>query len=248
MQIINESTLEKRGIMHDLIQEKFKKYGFNLNEKQIDAFSAYYAFLVQENEKYNLTAITEKEDVVIKHFIDSVLPEKHIPKNASVIDVGTGAGFPGVPLKIIRPDIKLTLVDSLQKRIYFLNALATKLELQNVEIFHSRSEDFAQTHREKYDVALSRAVASLPTLCEYLLPLVKVGGKALMYKGERLAEELSLGKKAIILLGGKEGETYNYTLEEAENAQRFVLEICKVKPTNKIYPRGKNLPKTKPLT
>ena len=233
--------------MHNLIKEKFKKYGFDLNEKQIDAFSVYYDFLVQENEKYNLTAITEQEDVVIKHFIDSVLPEKYIPKNASVIDVGTGAGFPGVPLKIIRPDIKLTLVDSLQKRINFLNELILKLGLQNVETFHSRSEDFAQSHREKYDVALSRAVASLPTLCEYLLPFVKVGGKVLMYKGERLSEELIQGKKAISLLGGKEGNTYNYMLEEAENSQRFVLEISKIKPTNKIYPRGKNLPKTRPL-
>lgn len=233
--------------MHNLIKEKFKKYGFDLNEKQIDAFSVYYDFLVQENEKYNLTAITEQEDVVIKHFIDSVLPEKYIPKNASVIDVGTGAGFPGVPLKIVRPDIKLTLVDSLQKRINFLNELILKLGLQKVETFHSRSEDFAQSHREKYDVALSRAVASLPTLCEYLLPFVKVGGKVLMYKGERLSEELVQGKKAISLLGGKEGNTYNYMLEEAENSQRFVLEISKIKPTNKIYPRGKNLPKTKPL-
>ncbi len=233
--------------MHNLIKEKFKKYGFDLNEKQIDAFSVYYDFLVQENEKYNLTAITEQEDVVIKHFIDSVLPEKYIPKNASVIDVGTGAGFPGVPLKIVRPDIKLTLVDSLQKRINFLNELILKLSLQNVETFHSRSEDFAQNHREKYDVALSRAVASLPTLCEYLLPFVKVGGKVLMYKGERLSDELAQGEKAISLLGGKEGNTYNYMLEEADNSQRFVLEISKIKPTNKIYPRGKNLPKTKPL-
>ena len=233
--------------MQDFIKEKFKNYGFNLTDKQANDFAVYYEFLVQENEKYNLTAITEKEDVTIKHFIDSVLPEKYISKNASVIDVGTGAGFPGVPLKILRPDIKLTLVDSLQKRINFLNMLIEKLQLKGVETFHARSEDFAQTHREKYDVALSRAVASLPTLSEYLLPLVKVGGKALMYKSERLNEELSLGQKAITVLGGKVGKTYDFTLEEFNNSKRFILEINKIKPTDKKYPRGKNLPKTKPI-
>ena len=232
--------------MKDLIKNIFKKYGYDLKEEQVEAFSFYYNFLVEENQKYNLTAITEPEQVVIKHFIDSILPEKLIPQNASVIDVGTGAGFPGVPLRIIRPDIKLTLVDSLQKRINFLNILIDKLSLKDVKTFHSRSEDFALTNRENFDIATSRAVASMPTLAEYLLPLVKVGGKAIMYKGEKIEEELKLGKKAIVILGGEISKTHEFYLDEAES-KRFVLEIKKVKHTDKKYPRGKNLPKTKPI-
>lgn len=233
--------------MKYLIIEKFKKYGFCLTEKQVEAFEVYYNFLVQENQKYNLTAITEQEDVVIKHFIDSVLPLKHIQPNATIVDVGTGAGFPSVPIKILRPDLKLYLVDSLQKRINFLNILINKLGLKNVQTFHSRSEDFALSHREEFDIALSRAVASVPTLCEYLLPLIKVGGKALMYKGEKLADELTLGKKAISTLGGRVNEIYEYVLEESNHSKRFVLEISKIKHTDKKYPRGKNLPKSKPI-
>lgn len=233
--------------MKTLIKQKFEKYGFELNEKQIQQFEIYYNFLIQENQKYNLTAITKLEDVITKHFIDSVLPINQIPQNASVIDVGTGAGFPAIPIKILRPDIKLTLVDSLQKRINFLNMLIEKLQLENISTFHSRSEDFAQTHPEKFDIALSRAVASLPTLSEYLLPLVKIKGKALMYKSERLGEELALGKKAISVLGGKVGKTFEFALNEGEISKRYILEILKISHTPKKYPRGKNLPKTQPI-
>lgn len=233
--------------MKNLLLSKFKKYGFDLTEKQITNFEIYYNFLIEENQKYNLTAITEKEDVVIKHFIDSVLPAHYIPQNASVVDVGTGAGFPSIPLKILRPDLKLFLVDSLQKRINFLNMLIKKLNLENVQTFHSRCEDFTQNNREKFDITLSRAVASIPTLSEYLLPLVKIGGKALMYKGDKLTEELSAGENAIKLLGGKVRNIYKFTLEESDNSKRFVLEIEKIRHTDKKYPRMKNLPKTKPI-
>jgi 16S rRNA (guanine527-N7)-methyltransferase len=216
-----------------MIKNLFKKYNFSLSDKQIEQFEIYFDFLVKENEKYNLTAITDKKEVFIKHFIDSVLPITEIKQNASVIDVGTGAGFPGVPLKILRPDIKLTLLDSLQKRINFLGELLTLLKINDVTLVHARCEDYVKDNREKFDVALSRAVAQLPTLSEYLLPFVKINGKVLMYKGNKLQEEIDLGKKAIEILGGKQDKILDFTLDEVES-KRFVLVI-------------ENLPKTQPL-
>lgn len=232
--------------MKELIKEIFEKYNFSLNETQIEQFEKYYNYLVQENEKYNLTAITQPLDVIVKHFIDSVLPEKSIEKNATVIDIGTGAGFPGIPLKILRNDLKITLLDSLQKRINFLNNLIEILGLSNIKAFHGRAEDFVANKREKYDYAVSRAVANLATLSEYMLPYVKVGGKAIMYKGNKLQDELQAGENAIKILGGETEKVEKYYLAE-EESNREVLIIKKIKPTNKKYPRGKNLPKTKPL-
>lgn len=232
--------------MKELIKEIFEKYNFSLNETQIEQFEKYYNYLVQENEKYNLTAITQTLDVIVKHFIDSVLPEKSIEKNATVIDIGTGAGFPGIPLKILRNDLKITLLDSLQKRINFLNNLIEILGLSNIKAFHGRAEDFVANKREKYDYAVSRAVANLATLSEYMLPYVKVGGKAIMYKGNKLQDELQAGENAIKILGGETEKVEKYYLAE-EESNREVLIIKKIKPTNKKYPRGKNLPKTKPL-
>lgn len=232
--------------MKELIKEIFEKYNFSLNETQIEQFEKYYNYLVQENEKYNLTAIIQPLDVIVKHFIDSVLPEKSIEKNATVIDIGTGAGFPGIPLKILRNDLKITLLDSLQKRINFLNNLIEILGLSNIKAFHGRAEDFVANKREKYDYAVSRAVANLATLSEYMLPYVKVGGKAIMYKGNKLQDELQAGENAIKILGGETEKIEKYYLAE-EKSNREVLIIKKIKPTNKKYPRGKNLPKTKPL-
>lgn len=232
--------------MKELIKEIFEKYNFSLNETQIEQFEKYYNYLVQENEKYNLTAITQTLDVIVKHFIDSVLPEKSIEKNATVIDIGTGAGFPGIPLKILRNDLKITLLDSLQKRINFLNNLIEILGLSNIKAFHGRAENFVANKREKYDYAVSRAVANLATLSEYMLPYVKVGGKAIMYKGNKLQDELQAGENAIKILGGETEKVEKYYLAE-EESNREVLIIKKIKPTNKKYPRGKNLPKTKPL-
>lgn len=228
------------------IKNIFEKYNFNLSENQINQFLIYMDFLLEENQKYNLTAITEKEEVVIKHFVDSVLPLAEIPQGATVIDVGTGAGFPGVPLKILRPDIKLTLLDSLQKRINFLNCLLTKLAIADVTTIHARAEDYCLKAREKFDVALSRAVASVPTLSEYLIPYVKVGGRVIMYKGASAEEELKSGEKAIQTLGGKLEKVVDFSLTEVESVRKVAI-IKKVKPTEKKYPRGKNLPKTKPI-
>ena len=232
--------------MIEIIKEKFKNYGIDLSDKQAKQFFDYYEFLVSENQKYNLTAITDFNDVVMKHFIDSVLPLNKIKENASVIDVGTGAGFPGVPLKILRPDIKLTLLDSLQKRINFLNQLLKLLGINDVKTIHSRAEDYIKQGREKFEYALSRAVASVPTLAEYLLPYVKVGGEVLMYKGGGFQEELDIGQKAINILGGKVVNVFNYKLNEIDS-QRNIIIIKKISRTDKKYPRGKNLPKLKPL-
>ena len=232
--------------MIEIIKEKFINYGFDLSDKQAKQFFDYYEFLVSENQKYNLTAITDFNDVVMKHFIDSVLPLNEIKENASVIDVGTGAGFPGVPLKILRPDIKLTLLDSLQKRINFLNQLLKLLGINDVKTIHSRAEDYIKQGREKFEYALSRAVASVPTLAEYLLPYVKVGGEILMYKGSGFQEELDLGHKAIKILGGQVENILNYKLNEIDS-QRNIIIIKKISRTDKKYPRGKNLPKLKPL-
>ena len=232
--------------MKDLITKLFKNYGYNLADKQINQFVIYYEFLVEENNKYNLTSITDKEEVIIKHFIDSILPEKNIKYGATVIDVGTGAGFPGVPLKIIRSDIKLTLLDSLQKRINFLDQLLFKIEINDVVTTHSRAEDYVKNKREYFDVALSRAVAQIPTLVEYLLPYVKIGGKVLMYKGQKVEDEIKTGEKAIKELGGKISSIENFHLSEVESS-RYIVVLDKIKHTHIKYPRSKNLPKTKPI-
>lgn len=232
--------------MKELIKNTFEKYNIRFNETQINQFFIYYNFLVEENEKYNLTAITKPLEVIVKHFVDSILPYKNIKENSLLIDVGTGAGFPGIPLKILRNDIKLTLLDSLQKRINFLNILIEKLNINDVLTIHARVEDFCRDNREKYDYALSRAVASVPTLSEYLLPLVKVGGYAVMYKSEKLESEIELGKKAIITLGGEIDRVEEFFLEDF-NSTRKILFIKKSFHTDKKYPRPKNLPKLKPI-
>ncbi len=231
--------------MKDLIKNKFKEFGFELSEKQIEQFSIYFNFLLEENQKFNLTAITMPEEIIVKHFIDSILTINNIKDGASVIDVGTGAGFPGVPIKIMREDIKLVLLDSLQKRVNFLKELVSLLKLDNVECVHFRVEDYAKEHREKFDYAISRAVAVTSTLSEYLIPLIKVGGQAIMYKGQKAEEELSQSQKAITILGGKFNKISTFDLKEY--GFRKIIFIDKINKTDKKYPRGKNLPKTNPI-
>lgn len=228
------------------LKDAFSKYNINLTDAQVDKFLQYYNFLLTENNKYNLTAITNFEDVVYKHFIDSALPACCLKTNASVVDIGSGAGFPGVVLKIIRDDLSITLVDSLNKRVNFLNQLISLLSLKNIIALHTRAEDFAKTNFEKFDYSTSRAVATLPTLSEYLLPLVKVGGQVVVYKSQKLDEEISLSQKAIKTFGGKIAKVENFIIEEI-SSERKILIIEKISHCPKIYPRGKNLPKTKPL-
>lgn len=215
-------------------------------KQNIKQFDIYLKELVDYNEKVNLTAITDRDAVFVKHFLDSCLGEKYIPKNASVIDIGTGAGFPGVPLKIIRPDINLHLVDSLNKRVVFLDYLKSKLGIE-YNTYHSRAEDFALgDYREMFDVCVSRAVAKLNTLAEYCLPLVKVGGVFIAYKGSSAEEEVEESAKALDILGGEILEIEEFDLPN-NMGKRNLIVVKKVSKCPNNYPRSKNLPKIKPL-
>lgn len=228
------------------IKEVFSKYGFSLSALQINQFERYYEFLNSENKKYNLTAITEKNDVIFKHFLDSCLAEKNIIKNAKIIDIGSGAGFPSIPLKILRPDIKFVLVDSLNKRVNFLNELIKILNLQDVVAVHARAEDYIKDNREKFDYAVARAVAPLNTLLEYLVPYVKVGGECLIYKSQKLEDEIETSQNALKVLGCKVEKIENFNIDEIDAVRKvLIIKKCFVTPIK--YPRGKNLPKTKPI-
>ncbi len=237
-------------------------------------FEVYYKELISYNQHTNLTAIVERGEVFVKHFLDSILPIEEIKQGATVVDVGSGAGFPSLPIKIVRPDINLTMIDSLNKRVNFLNLVCEKLNevyLQNlatekrdnellpfndalykpeqtfldVKAVHARAEDFCKTHREKFDVAVARAVAKLNTLLEYLLPLVKVGGIVLAYKGNNL-EELNESQNALSVLGGKLVKTLTFSLPNNAGI-RNIFVIKKIKPTPSIYPRSQNKPKLNPI-
>ena len=217
----------------------------NLIEKHRKEFEVYFEELVSYNDKVNLTAITERNDVFTKHFLDSILPIDAIPYNAKLVDIGTGAGFPSLPIKIVRPDINITMVDSLNKRVNFLNLVCNKLNIKSNNV-HARAEDFAKNNREIFDVAVARAVAKLNTLLEYLLPLVKVGGIILAYKGSNIAEEFTEAENALNILGGKVLKSIRFDLPN-HYGERHVLIIEKIKPTPKQYPRDKNQPKTNPI-
>ena len=194
------------------LREVFGKYGITLNDVQINQFEEYFSMLIETNKVLNLTAITEEHDVLIKHFLDSVLAINNFPKNAKVIDVGSGAGFPSIPLKIVRPDLQICMIDSLNKRVNFLNTVIQKLNLNDIKAEHFRAEDFAKKNREMFDVATARAVASLNTLVEYLLPFVKIGGSAVIYKSSKLNEELKEAENAIKILGGKVERVENFKI------------------------------------
>ena len=220
-------------------------FNFNLTNLQEKQFETYFEYLVEYNNNVNLTAITEKQEVYIKHFVDSCLAQEFIKQNSSIVDIGTGAGFPGVPLKIARPDINLHLVDSLNKRIEFLNQLSSKLNIK-YNTYHSRAEDFAKNHREQFDVCVSRAVAKLNTLAEYCLPLVKVRGLFIAYKASSAEEEIESSKKALDILGGEIVNIKKVILPNGLGERNLIV-IKKIKNTSNKYPRNKNLPKTNPL-
>ena len=229
------------------LKEIFAKYNLNLSNKQCDEFEYFYKNqLLEANKIQNLTTVTEEQDVIVKHFLDSVLPAEYFENTAKVVDVGSGAGFPAIPLKIYRPDLDITMVDSLQKRVNFLNRCVDEQKWQNIHAEHARVEDFAKQNREKFDIATARAVASLNTLVEYLLPLIKIGGKAIIYKSTKLDEELVEAKNAIKILGGEVELVKDYHIDEAD-CERKVLVIKKVSHTPPKYPRDKNKARLAPL-
>lgn len=225
--------------------DEFKKYGLDLTETQYEKFNKYAEFLVEYNKNVNLTSITEPQEILTKHFIDSILLEKYtdIPHNMSLIDVGTGAGFPSLPLKIIRNDIKVTLLDSLAKRITFLEKLCILLEI-DAEFIHGRAEDIARKpeYREKFDFSCARAVANLSVLSEYCIPFVKNGGYFLSMKGPN--ENISSSDNAIKILGGKVDRIIDYKLE---SDSRKIIVVKKISQTPTKYPRNSGQIKKKSL-
>ncbi len=231
-----------------------KKWNIVLTEKQIKQFDQYYDLLVEWNSFMNLTAITEFDEVCQKHFLDSLsivkaYPDHYFKENTfQFIDIGTGAGFPSIPIKIVFPNLKFTLVDSLNKRIKFLNEVIDQLQLSDCTAVHGRAEDLAKnsSYREQYDFCVSRAVANLSTLCEYCMPYVKVGGRFVSYKSEKITEEALNAKHAIYVLGGKFERQVDFTLPDSD-IYRNIYIIQKEKITPKKYPRKAGLPSKEPL-
>ncbi|UOB20508.1 16S rRNA (guanine(527)-N(7))-methyltransferase RsmG [Macrococcus armenti] len=229
--------------------QQLKEKGFELTEAQQKQFAIYYETLVEWNEKINLTAVTEKEDVYLKHFFDSITPSFYFDFNKvkSICDVGAGAGFPSIPLKILYPHLELTIVDSLNKRINFLNHLSTELNLTNCRFVHDRAETFGKgQYRESFDVVTARAVARLSVLSELCLPLVKKGGHFIALKGAQGEIEVEEGLFAISILGGEVVENHPLTLPE-EESMRYILDIEKKRQTPKKYPRKPGTPNKEPL-
>jgi len=222
-----------------------------LTKKQIQQFEQYFNMLVATNENVNLTAITNQPDVYLKHFYDSLtiaFYEKNLQlANKSLIDIGAGAGFPSLPLKIVFPNIKITMVDALQKRVNFLQEVVTTLDLSGVEIVHARAEDIGQDshYRERFDYATARAVARTSVLAEYTLPFVKIGGRFLVMKGSAAEQELADGQKALAVLGGEVSESFEFKLPNGD--VRYIQMVDKHKKTPKKYPRQAGTPSKKPI-
>lgn len=229
-------------------KELFEKAEISVNDEQYEKLNSYSEMLIEWNKMVNLTAILSPEDISQKHFLDSVLPFYlfNVKKGAKIIDVGTGAGFPSCPLKIFRDDIKITLLDSLNKRINFLKALSDELDL-NAECIHGRAEELAhkENYREKFDIATARAVASLPMLCEYCLPFVKKGGYFIALKGGNSQDEIEVSRSAVKALSGKIDKIMDYSLPNGD--KRVLIAIKKISQTASKYPRNKGQITKKPL-
>ena len=236
--------------------DDFNSLEIELTDKQLEQFNSYYELLIKWNEVMNLTAITEFEDVCKLHFVDSISSAKYFDfksNHFSLIDVGTGAGFPGIPLKIVFPHLHITLLDSLNKRLNFLNEVIDTLNLNeegSIKTLHGRAEDYSIAKegslRESFDIAVSRAVANMSTLSEYCLPYVKVGGRFIAYKSEKASDELSKAKSAIHLLGGKLESANEFLLPDSE-VSRTICIVEKKENTSKKYPRKAGTPSKQPL-
>ena len=236
--------------MKRFLQDKLEMLSVEVDRKKIDQFNQFYDLIVEWNNVMNLTAITDYKDVVEKHFLVFLSIERILKLDdiKAVMDVGTGAGFPGMPLKIIYPELKITLLDSLSKRVKFLNEVIRQLELKNIDAIHGRAEDIGknENYREKYDLCVSRAVANLATLSEYCMPFVRVGGVFVSYKSGDIDEEVLKSKKAISLFGGKIDEVVKFQLPGTDINRAFV-KIKKIKGTPKKYPRKSGIPSKEPL-
>ncbi len=225
-----------------------KELNIELTDFQLKQFYEYMNILIKWNKVMNLTRITEPKEIIIKHFIDSLTILDNINENSSVIDVGTGAGFPGIPIKIAFPDTKIILLDSLNKRIKFLNEVIEKLQLKDINTIHGRAEDYGKekNHREKYDIAVARAVAPLNVLLEYLMPFIKIGGKCICMKGLNSEGEILESKNAIKILGGESIKTKDFYIPNTDIKRRIIL-VDKIKQTNIKYPRKAGTPSKEPL-
>ena len=234
----------------NVLEQGCEELGIALNDTQKQQFIAFYEYLAEKNKVMNLTGITEFDEFIDKHYIDSlsIVNAVDMHQVQSAIDVGTGAGFPGIPLKIAFPHLKITLLDSLNKRINFLNEVVETLGLENVETCHGRAEDFGhrKEYREQYDLCTSRAVANLSTLSEYCVPFVKIGGQFVSYKSGNVDNELRESEKAIRILGGEIGKVCSFVLPETDFA-RTLVPIKKIKSTGKKYPRKAGTPSKEPL-
>ena len=229
------------------MREIFNEFSVKVSDLQAELFEKYFNLLIEYNQKFNITAITDKKEVYVKHFIDSILVvDKFITKeNLSMIDVGSGGGFPAIPVKIMRDDLSLTLLEATGKKCEFLKTVVKELGLKNVTVINDRAETLAknENYREKFDICSARAVARLNTLCEYCMPFVKVDGNFIAYKGDA-EEEVTEALNAVKILGGKVEETYLY---ELDGAKRTLVKIKKTKNTDKKYPRGNGKERKNPL-
>lgn len=239
--------MEKEIFKENLIKELSAK-NVEFSAEQIDKIYLYMNMLLEWNEKINLTAITEPKEIITKHFVDSLTASEYIKEESKVIDCGTGAGFPGIPLAIYRPDAEFVLIDSLNKRVNFLNEVIEKLGLKNVTAIHTRAEDLAyeKEYREQFDYAVSRAVANMSTLLEYLLPFCKVGGEAICMKGANIEEELNNSKKALEVLNGKIEKVDNFTLPFTDYVRNIII-VKKVAQISNKYPRRQGKPAKEPI-
>ena len=237
--------------------ERLKKAKIEISDQQCSQLLKYYELLVERNKVMNLTAITECKEVVDKHFVDSLAlialfggqnETKEAVMGKTLIDLGTGAGFPGIPLKIVFPDLNVVLLDSLNKRIVFLNDVISELELKNIDAFHGRAEEFGRqkAYREQFDFCVSRAVANLSTLSEYCLPFVKVGGSFIAYKSGKIDQEVNESQKAVRVMGGNLIEVKSFVLPQTD-IERTLVHINKVELTPKVYPRKAGKPAKEPI-